>query len=230
MVPPEPVGAPRVRDSTIANERRHLPWTGRGRCRWIHRLEHHRRARWPRGFECPRCRVCHSSWIATRRLEQCSACRCQCSVTAGTVFHRTRVPLRTWFWTMLHKLRSALRPRPAYRLIGDVEADETCVGGCRPGQVGRGLGKTGVAVAVETRRGYAPGGRAPCLDPGADELRARRDRRARGAGAHGRLAGVRRAGAAWRRPSPPHPGARTAGPLTALSSWMWPEIPSASGG
>jgi transposase-like protein len=140
-----------------------------------------RRARWPRGFECPRCQGRRSSWIATRRLEQCAECRYQCSVTAGTVFHRTRVPLRTWFWaifflgrhkkgisalqlqrdtglgsyetawTMLHKLRSALRPRPAHRLIGDVEADETYVGGYRPGQVGRGLGKTGVAVAVENR-------------------------------------------------------------------------------
>jgi hypothetical protein len=102
-------------------------------------------------------------------------------VTAGTVFHRIRVPLRTWFWaifflgrhekgisalelqrdtglgsdetawTLLHKLRSAPRPRPAHRLSGDVEADETCVGGDRPGQVGRGLGKTGVAVVVENR-------------------------------------------------------------------------------
>jgi transposase-like protein len=140
-----------------------------------------RRARWPAGFVCPRCEGRRSSWIATRRLEQCTACRYQCSVTAGTVFHRTRAPLRTWFWaifflgrhkkgisalqlqrdtglgsyetawTMLHKLRSALRPRPAHRLTGDIEADETYVGGYRPGNLGRGVGKTGVAVAVENR-------------------------------------------------------------------------------
>jgi len=137
-------------------------------------------ARWPEGFTCPRCGGQRSAWIATRRLAQCSACRYQASVTAGTVFHRTRVPLRTWFWaifflgrhkkgisalqlqrdtglgsyetawTLLHKLRSALRPRP-HHLRGDVEADEAYIGGHRPGWAGRGVGKTGVAVAVESR-------------------------------------------------------------------------------
>ncbi len=34
-----------------------------------------RQARWPRGFVCPRCEYRSSSWIATRRLEQCRACR-----------------------------------------------------------------------------------------------------------------------------------------------------------
>jgi hypothetical protein len=34
-----------------------------------------RRARWPRGFECPRCQGRRSAWIATRRLEQCAECR-----------------------------------------------------------------------------------------------------------------------------------------------------------
>lgn len=137
-------------------------------------------ARWPEGFTCPRCGSRRSAWIAPRRLAQCRACRYQTSVTAGTVFHRTRVPLRTWFWaiffvgrhkkgisaiqlqrdtglgsyetawTLLHKLRSALRPRP-HHLRGDVEADEAYIGGHRPGWAGRGVGKTGVAVAVESR-------------------------------------------------------------------------------
>ena len=110
-----------------------------------------RRARWPKGFVCPRCGHQASSWIATRRLEQCCRCRYQCSVTAGTVFHRTRVPLLTWFWaiffvarhkkgisalklqrdtglgsyktawSMLHRLRSALRHRPESRLAGLVD-------------------------------------------------------------------------------------------------------------
>lgn len=142
-----------------------------------------RRARWPRGFVCPRCGSRRSSWIATRALEQCAGCRYQCSVTAGTVFHRTRVSLQTWFWaifflarhkkgisalqlqrdtgigsyqtawTMLHKLRSALRHRPSDRLVGLVEADETFVGGHERGRRGgrEVLNKSIVVAAVEQR-------------------------------------------------------------------------------
>ena len=87
-------------------------------------------------------------------------------MTAGTVFHRTRIPLRAWFWaiffvarhkkgisalqlqrdtglgsyqtawTLLHKLRSALGPRPDVRLHGFVEADESYVGGPERGRRG----------------------------------------------------------------------------------------------
>ena len=56
-----------------------------------------RRARWPDGFECPRCGAQGSHFLTRRRLEQCRACRYQSSVTAGTVFHGTRVSLRVWF-------------------------------------------------------------------------------------------------------------------------------------
>ena len=56
-----------------------------------------RKARWPQGFLCPRCAGRGSHFLATRRLEQCRTCRYQGSVTAGTVFHGTRVPLRIWF-------------------------------------------------------------------------------------------------------------------------------------
>ena len=142
-----------------------------------------RRARWPRGFVCPRCGGRCSSWIETRALEQCVRCRYQCSVTAGTVFHRTRVPLQTWFWaifflarhkkgisalqlqrdtgigsyqtdwTLLHKLRSALGPRPGKLLTGLVELDESYVGGHERGRRGgrEVLHKSIVAGAVEQR-------------------------------------------------------------------------------
>jgi hypothetical protein len=105
-------------------------------------------------------------------------------VTAGTVFHRTRIPLRTWFWaiffvarhkkgisalqlqrdtglgsyqtawTPLHKLRSALGPRPEVRLRGLVEVDESYVGGPERGRRGgrEVLHKSIVAAAVERRR------------------------------------------------------------------------------
>lgn len=114
-----------------------------------------RRWRWPRGFRCPRCKHDLSYWLADRRLEQCAACRYQASVTSGTVFHGTRVPLRAWFlaiffvgrhkqgisalqlqrdagigsyrtaWLLLHKLRAALGRQPGELLSGLVEADES---------------------------------------------------------------------------------------------------------
>jgi transposase-like protein len=52
---------------------------------------------------------------------------------------------------LLHKLRSGLVADPTRRLQGVVEADETYIGGHRPGRLGRGVGKTGVAIAVERR-------------------------------------------------------------------------------
>ena len=54
-------------------------------------------------------------------------------------------------WTLLHKVRSTLGHNPRFPLTRDVEADETYIGGYRPGRNGRGVGKTGVAIAVERR-------------------------------------------------------------------------------
>ena len=95
-----------------------------------------RRLRWPDGFRCPRCEGRKAHRLRARGLWQCAACRHQTSLTAGTPFHGTRVPLRTWFlaiffiarhkqgisarqfqrdaglgsyktaWTLLHKVRS----------------------------------------------------------------------------------------------------------------------------
>ena len=54
--------------------------------------------RWPDGYQCPRCGHDRYSFHSTRRLYQCKSCLYQVSVTAGTVFHKTRTPLRKWFW------------------------------------------------------------------------------------------------------------------------------------
>lgn len=55
--------------------------------------------RWPNGFTCPACGVRDYPYvIATRGLLECRACRHQTSVTAGTIMHRTKQPLRVWFW------------------------------------------------------------------------------------------------------------------------------------
>lgn len=142
-----------------------------------------KQVRWPEGFRCPHCRSAEYSYLEGRQLFQCAGCRRQTSVTARTVLHRTRTPLRKWFlamfffarhkqsisalqlkrdlglasygtaWTMLHKLRAALSRRPHQLLSGDVEADETFVGGPRSGgKRGRGApNKTLVLVLVERR-------------------------------------------------------------------------------
>lgn len=119
--------------------------------------------RWPDGFVCPRCEERGASFVRSRALWQCRHCRHQVSLTAGTIFHASRVPLRKWFlamfflarhkqgisalqlqrnlglgsyqtaWTLLHKLRSTLGRRPGQLLKGFVEADETFVGGPRSG-------------------------------------------------------------------------------------------------
>ena len=54
--------------------------------------------RWPNGFICPRCGQTSYSFIRTRKLYQCMNCRYQVSITAGTIFHKTRKPLHIWFW------------------------------------------------------------------------------------------------------------------------------------
>lgn len=55
-------------------------------------------SRWPNGFACPRCGGREAYWKAQRQLLQCKACGYQASVTAGTVMHRSKMPLRVWFY------------------------------------------------------------------------------------------------------------------------------------
>ena len=59
-----------------------------------------RRARWPKGFVCPRCGGRRHGRCANRhgeRMWQCSACRHQTTLLSGTIFEATKPPLRTWF-------------------------------------------------------------------------------------------------------------------------------------
>ena len=56
------------------------------------------RLRWPQGYVCARCGERRNYQLKTRpRVFECAGCGHQESVTAGTVFHRTRTPLRKWF-------------------------------------------------------------------------------------------------------------------------------------
>lgn len=123
---------------------------------------------WPDGFVCPKCKHVKASRIVTRRLLQCSKCRNQVSLTAGTIFHKTRTPLLKWFWAiylagqdkggvsalrlakqlelgyktawlMLHKIRKAMAQRDSdYTLSGFIEMDDAFFGGTAKGRRGRG--------------------------------------------------------------------------------------------
>ncbi|MBU2762678.1 transposase, partial [Acidithiobacillus caldus] len=59
-------------------------------------LEALKQKRWPEGFQCPKCGHDRGYWIAERKLFQCGHCRHQTSVTAGTIFHSSNVPLVQW--------------------------------------------------------------------------------------------------------------------------------------
>lgn len=56
--------------------------------------------RWPQGFICPRCGHDSAWFITTRKVYQCCQCAHQVSVTAGTLFHSTNLPLVKWFWAI----------------------------------------------------------------------------------------------------------------------------------
>lgn len=53
--------------------------------------------RWPDGFECPKCGHSHYYEVKTRQLFQCTQCKYQCSLTSGTIFDSSKLPLTTWF-------------------------------------------------------------------------------------------------------------------------------------
>ena len=53
--------------------------------------------RWPRGFVCPRCGHMGLCQIASRKLLQCNYWHAQSSLTAGTIFASTKLPLTVWF-------------------------------------------------------------------------------------------------------------------------------------
>src|SRR5437763_15371186 len=56
-------------------------------------------ARWPDGFVCPGCGSSKAWRLESKAWTyECAACGRQTSVTAGTIMHRSKLPLTTWFW------------------------------------------------------------------------------------------------------------------------------------
>jgi hypothetical protein len=54
------------------------------------------RLRWPQGFVCPSCGAAGEPYRSSRSRLMCSSCSHQSTVTAGTIFDKTRTPLRVW--------------------------------------------------------------------------------------------------------------------------------------
>jgi transposase-like protein len=137
--------------------------------------------KWPDGFRCPECGHV-AAWQSSARFV-CRSCRRETSLTAGTVLHRSRLPLLTWFWaaylvatddginalslgrklglpshktawSVLDRLRRSMSALDLPMLTGVVEADETAVGGYQEGKRGfAGANKTTVLVLVERGSG-----------------------------------------------------------------------------
>src|SRR3990172_5855232 len=117
------------------------------------------RLRWPDGVKCPKCKAKTFSRLFTQKKFECSKCEYQFSVTTGTIFHDSHLPLEKWFltvllmiesrkgisanqvkrmlgvsyktaWYLCHRIRKAVEEAKVKpQLDGTVEVDETFVGG-----------------------------------------------------------------------------------------------------
>ncbi len=123
--------------------------------------------RWPDGFRCPECGHDNYCQLHTRAIYQCNACHHQASLTSGTLFAYSKLPLTTWFlaiylitqekngisvlelsrqlgvsynaaWRVKHKLMQAMKERDDTQpLEGIIQLDDAYWGGVRRGSKGR---------------------------------------------------------------------------------------------
>lgn len=119
--------------------------------------------RWPDGFRCPHCGHNKYCQLSHRKLQQCNRCHRQTSITAGTIFDSSKLPLTVWFqaiylitqdkkgisamklhrhlgisynaaWRMKQKLMQVMLERDQqYKLSGFIELDDAYLGGERTG-------------------------------------------------------------------------------------------------
>lgn len=141
------------------------------------------RLRWPEGVKCPRCNMDAVELETEKTLHYCKQCDYQFTVTAGTIFNDSHLPLTKWFiatlllceakkgmsacqiqrtigvsyktaWYLCHRIRAAMVDSQKPMLGGKVEMDETYVGGIATGQ-GRGplAGGKQVVIGIRQRGG-----------------------------------------------------------------------------
>jgi transposase-like protein len=114
--------------------------------------------RWPEGPTCPACESREYSFLSTRRVWKCKACKKQYTVKQGTIMEDSAIPLDKWLcaiwmianckngvssyeiaralgitqksgWFLLHRIRLAMQTGTFEKLSGQVEVDETFIGG-----------------------------------------------------------------------------------------------------
>jgi len=141
------------------------------------------KARYPQGVTCPNCqKVTKYYKRADVKVYACEFCGNSVSPSAGTIFHKSETPLRSWFyamflmastrcgisakqlerelgvtyktaWRMFKQIRS-LMDEKSNPFNGSIEVDETYIGGKRSGTRGRGAeGKTPVVGLVHRDEG-----------------------------------------------------------------------------
>lgn len=145
-------------------------------------LDFLKEARWPKGIYCPKCHKATTHYrIARRKVYSCEFCASHVSPTAGTIFHKSDTPLRSWFhaiflmastktgisakqlqrelgvtyktaWRMFTQIRK-LMAEDVNPLTGQVEVDETYIGGKRSGTRGRGAAGKSVVIGLTERKG-----------------------------------------------------------------------------
>ena len=138
--------------------------------------------RWPKGVQCPRCGSRKISRIYTRNQFDCESCGYQFSVTSGTVFQDSHLPLSKWFatiylmieakkgvsanqikrtmgvsyktsWYLCHRIRASMKEAYPYPLRDIVEVDEAWIGGKVKGRGHGYRGNKAVVVGAAQRGG-----------------------------------------------------------------------------
>ena len=130
-------------------------------------LNYLKELRFPKGYSCRKCQH-NEYWLNNRGIMVCKNCKNELSITSGTIFHRSKLPLVVIFralwwmvaqkngvsavgiqrvlglgsyrtaWVWLHKFRRLMVFPGRNKLSGKIEVDETLVGGKRSGKRGRG--------------------------------------------------------------------------------------------
>ena len=145
-------------------------------------LEWIKNHRWPDGIHCKKCqKITKHHRVKKRTCYECDWCGNQVYPTAGTIFHKSTTPLRTWFqaiyqmastrcgisakqieresgvtyktaWRMFHQIRKLLDEDVGF-LSDQIEVDETYIGGKRHGKRGRGAEGKSIVAGIAQRKG-----------------------------------------------------------------------------
>ena len=138
--------------------------------------------KWPDGFKCSSCGH-RGFWVSAKNIYICTRCEHNVSLSAGTIMHGTKKPVRYWFkamwwfttrkcgvnavnlkellgfgsydtaWRWLQKLRRCTIRKAREKLCGTVEVDEFYIGAQHPGKRGRGSSGKSIVITAVEKQG-----------------------------------------------------------------------------